>query len=1027
MKRILFVLLLVSTALSAQIQQHSQTECYVRLKKSITQELDFSSIQQLLKQYASPHAIQVKESFKISKSEALKRTYRVKCLEEGQLDNLIQKLSSNSQVEYAEHIQFAQRFITPNDLLPNSVGSNGQWYLYKIKAQQAWDIQTGDSTIKVAICDDAFDINHPDMQGVFVSGADVAEFDTDVTPPTSEFDHGTFIAGLIGANTNNNLGIASLAYGVKIIPIKIANDFDPSQASYGLEGINEAVNRDADLINVSWGFNELSQSLLSVVENALEAGIPIIAAAGNTGDISVNYPAGCLGVISVASTTNTDVRSNFSTYGPSIDVSAPGSSLYSIKPGGLYSVKSGTSFSAPLVTAAVALMLSQNSELSNEQIISCLRSGADNIDIFNPEAQGLLGAGRLNVQQSLNCIVQTNAQYEIEVLSILNPTLSSCNTSFTPVIRVRNNGSQTITSFGLSYQLDSNFPFQYNWTGSIAQGQIELITLNSLNAPVGDHSIKITLGSSLNGNQTDAYSGNNIKIKHFQIVSSTGQPLPFDEDFESGNFTLKNWSIENVSSNFTWEIAAVNGNSPGNTAARLPYFIDYEIAARDYLITPTFNFSGYSSINLDFDLAYKERIFGITDSLILSISTDCGENWIRLMQVPNYEDPSGGLITSVSGAEFFVPQLQSDWCGLTYAQCRTFNLSNFAGFTNVRFRFEGYNGNGGNIYIDNISIYGELSNLPPVANFNANGNQEVCQNRQVSFNNTSLNLPTTYQWFFEGGLPSSSDLLNPTITYNVPGNYDVKLIATNQNGTDSLLLDNYVTIYPLPEVMAIASPDSICRGSSSSLIATGAAQYQWNAGSGLTTLIGDTIPAAPFNSTNYTVTGVSEQGCTDLGSTSLTVLLPPTQPTITLNGASITTEPANSYVWYLNGVELPNSDTISWNPTANGNYNVRIYDEFGCTSISGIFTVTFVGIDVGIGQIGDVSTILFPNPANEKVYVKTTSKIIKLQLFSIDGQLVKQVNNSNELDLQELANGTYILQVANNKGEVVTKRLIVSH
>jgi subtilisin family serine protease len=181
----------------------------------------------------------------------------------------------------------------------------------------------------------------------------------------------------------------------------------------------------------------------------------------------------------------------------------------------LYTVKSGTSFSAPLVTAAVALMLSQNSELSNEQIISCLRSGADNIDIFNPTAQGLMGAGRLNVQQSLNCLVQLNAQYDVEILSILNPTLSSCNTNFSPVVRVRNNGSQTITSLQLNCQLDANFPVQYNWTGSIAQGQIELITLNSLSAPVGNHSIKISSSSSLNGSQTDAYSGNNYKIRYF--------------------------------------------------------------------------------------------------------------------------------------------------------------------------------------------------------------------------------------------------------------------------------------------------------------------------------------------------------------------------------------------------------------------------------------------------------------------------------------------------------------------------------
>jgi len=1023
MKRILFVFLLVSTALSAQIQQHSQTECYIRLKKSIAQELDFSAIQKLLKQYASPYHIEVKESFKVSKSEALKRTYRVKCLEEGQLDNIMRKFSSNPQVEYAEHIQFAQRFITPNDLLPNSVGANGQWYMYKVKAQQAWDIQTGDSTIKVAVCDDAFDINHPDMQGVFEPGIDVAQFDNDVTPPTSAYDHGTFIAGLIAANTNNNLGIASLAYGVKIIPIKIANDFDPTQAAYGLEGINEAVNQNADLINVSWGFSQLSQSLLTVVQNALSAGIPIIAAAGNTGDVSVNYPAGCLGVISVASTTNTDARSSFSTYGSSIDISAPGSSLYSIKPDGLYSVKSGTSFAAPLVTAAVALMLSRNSDLSNEAIISCLRSGADNIDVFNPSAQGLMGAGRLNVQQSLNCLVQSNAQYDAEILSILNPSLSSCNTNFPPVVRVRNSGSQPITSFVLTYQLDLDFPFQFEWNGNLGPGEIELVTLGSLNAPVGNHSIKIRLGATLNQTQADAYSGNNQKIQYFQIVSSTGQSLPFNENFESGGFSANNWFIDNPTSDFTWEISDINGNTPGNTAARLPYFIDTQTGIRDYLTTPTFNFSGYDSIYVDFDIAYKERIFGIIDSLILSISTDCGENWIRLLELPNYTDQSGGLITSVNGNDYFVPQLNNDWCGFNYAPCRSIDLTNFAGFTNVRLRFEGYNGNGNNIYLDNISINGVPSNAPPIANFNANGNQAVCQNRQVTFSNTSLNLPNSFQWFFEEGIPASSSLVNPTITYNNPGNFDVKLVATNINGTDTLLLDDFITVYPLPEVVATVSPDSVCRGSSASLIASGAAQYLWNSGSGLSTLIGDTILATPFNSSNYSVTGVSEDGCTDIGTTSLTVLQLPTQPIITLDNFTLSATPASSYVWYLNAIELPNSDTISWRPTANGNYNVRVYDEFGCTSISGIFSITFVGIE----QLNDFTGSIYPNPAKNKVFVKTMGTLSKLQLYSIEGKFVKEVNNTNELDLEGISDGTYLLKVVDSNNEVAVKRLIVSN
>jgi subtilisin family serine protease len=1021
MKNFLFILLFFTSALSAQVQ-YSNNECYVRLKKEVIEKNHNGNIKETLDFISLPYSVTIKESFKNSKSEALRRTFRLKCNQTGELDNLIRQLNLNTLVEYAEHIYFAQKYVTPNDLLPNTVGSNGQWYIYKVKGPQSWDIQTGDSTIKVAVCDDAFDINHPDMQGSFLPGIDLAENDSDVTPPTAEFDHGTFIAGLINAQTNNNIGIASLAYGVKIIPIKIANDFNPDQASYGLEGINEAVNQGADVINASWGFDVLSQTLITIVENAINAGVPIIAAAGNSGDATVNYPAGCQGVISVAATTNTDTRSSFSTYGSSIDLCAPGSSIYSLKPDGLYTVKSGTSFSAPLVTAAAALMLSKQPNLSNEELTSCLKSGCDNIDIFNNSIQGLLGAGRLNVQQSLNCLQQFNSTYEAEVLSILSPTQSSCLTNFVPVLRIRNNGSQTLTSFQLTYQLDANFPSQYNWSGNLLQGQVALISLPILNAPVGNHSLKITLvGNTLNGNQLDAYSGNNIKIKYFQVISSIGQTLPFAETFENNSFITNNWSIENPSSDFTWDISNVEGNSPGDKAARLPYFIDFEIGARDYLTSPTFNFSGFNQITMEFDVAYKQKVIGIYDSLIINISTNCGESWIRILELPNDTADFGGLQTTTVGGDYFVPTLSSEWCGGQFSSCKTLDLTAFAGFTNVRIQFEGYNGNGNNIYLDNINITGVQSNAAPVANFSAEGNQEICINRQVTFNNTSLNIPTTYQWEFDGGNPSTSTALNPIVTYDSTGEFRVRLIAINAFGRDTLTIDSFITVHPLPTIVASTQPDSICRGSSATLSATGAEQYQWS-GAGLQINNGSSVIASPFNSSNYTVTGISAEGCISSGTTFLTVLLPPVSPTITLEGNEMVSTPANNYVWYLNGVELLNSDTISWMPTANGNYNVRIYDQFGCTSISGIFTINFVGIESENG----LNFSIFPNPANDFVMIKTNGKPNSMIIKSITGQIIKETTNSNLIDLKGIASGTYFLTLLID-GKPQTKRLVISN
>ncbi len=362
----------------------------------------------------------VRRPFYKTSDEKLQRTYLLHFKDIRGVDSLIRQLKQNQEVVYAEKAPLFHIFYTPNDPEFNAATSK-RWYLTVIKAPSAWDIQRGNSKIKVAVLDNGIDINHPDLRTKIVDKIDLGNGDSDPTPPkkTEDWTHGTHVSGLVGAATDNGIGIASVGFNVGLMAVKITYDSTDGKSMYlGYQGIIWAADHGADVINMSWGGPGYYQTGQNVVNYAYNKGCVLVAAAGNDGNTDPSYPADYDHVIAVASTNEDDAKSSFSQYGDAVDVCAPGghnifgnAGIYSTVylPNEDYGFMQGTSMASPIVAGLAGLMLSEDSLLTPEKLEAVMKATCDNIDAKNPDYVGMLGAGRINAFKALQAVKDSMA------------------------------------------------------------------------------------------------------------------------------------------------------------------------------------------------------------------------------------------------------------------------------------------------------------------------------------------------------------------------------------------------------------------------------------------------------------------------------------------------------------------------------------------------------------------------------------------------------------------------------------------
>jgi subtilisin family serine protease len=378
--------------------------------------------------------------------------------------------------------------VTPNDSSYNQLwglhntGQSAGTVDADIDAPEAWEFSTGSADVLVAVIDTGVDYNHLDLRdNIWANPGEIAgngidddgngfiddqrgwDFYANDNNPFDETGHGTHCAGTIGATGNNNLGVTGVCWDVSIIPVRFLGPSGGS-TSDAIEAVNYSTALGVDLSSNSWGGGSFSSLLESAIASANTAGILFVAAAGNdsvNNDSGPHYPSSYSGsnVIAVASTTASDTLSGFSNYGrTSVDLAAPGSSIYSTLPGNLYTSYSGTSMATPHVSGALALLRAMAPELDHLQLKQHLLA---NVDPLPALASITSTGGRLNLAKAAMLlagprIVPTTARIDLtggNGDAFLNPGEQG-----TFVFEFRNIGSETATQLSGVLTADATYP-----------------------------------------------------------------------------------------------------------------------------------------------------------------------------------------------------------------------------------------------------------------------------------------------------------------------------------------------------------------------------------------------------------------------------------------------------------------------------------------------------------------------------------------------------------------------------------------
>jgi len=370
----------------------------------------------------------------VSRHSEFRNVLLVRLNREDEKSSFIHKISRLASVRWAQG-----NHLFRSHLIPDDPYYGDQWGLQAVGAPMAWDINQGSSEIPIAIIDTGCELTHPDLAASlwtnpgeiagnnidddnngyvddihgwdfvdapsFPSSGDYLVRDAD---PSDENGHGTAVAGICGAQMNNGLGVAGLAPGCPIMVLRAGNMDGYLQEDDVASAIFYALDNGAKIINMSFGDTQASPMLEDVMTYATQAGLILVAAAGNYGSAAMVYPAAYNSVLCVGASDQTGQRASFSSYGTSLDLLAPGSGIYTTLLNEGYGTLlggNGSSYSAAFASAAAGLILSEHPEWNANMVISTLKSSCEDVEPAGWDAQsgqGLLRADRaLQIPEAL--------------------------------------------------------------------------------------------------------------------------------------------------------------------------------------------------------------------------------------------------------------------------------------------------------------------------------------------------------------------------------------------------------------------------------------------------------------------------------------------------------------------------------------------------------------------------------------------------------------------------------------------------
>jgi type VII secretion-associated serine protease mycosin len=283
-----------------------------------------------------------------------------------------------------------------------------QYGLESIHADKAWSMTTGTDKVIVAVVDTGVDMGHPDLQNNLMNGYSTVK---GVSSVQDDNGHGTHVAGIIAAISNNGRGGVGLAPKCKIMPVKVLSGKGEGNDSDIAEGIIWAVDHGANIINLSLGGSNAGRTLENAMTYAFNSNVLVIAAMGNNGENIKNYPAAYKNVIAVGATDVKNKTVPFSNYGDWISLSAPGLKIYSTFPrervelskynlAPNYAILSGTSMSVPFVVGLAGLIMSKNPGINRAEIRKRMENSCQDIDAKGFDES--TGHGLIDASKALN-------------------------------------------------------------------------------------------------------------------------------------------------------------------------------------------------------------------------------------------------------------------------------------------------------------------------------------------------------------------------------------------------------------------------------------------------------------------------------------------------------------------------------------------------------------------------------------------------------------------------------------------------
>jgi len=334
----------------------------------------------------------------------------------------VDEYQKDPSVEYASP-NYLRMVSAPNDPYyisgegnPNS--SPSQWALYDIglgptgEGKSGWDLEKGTSEVRIVIIDTGINYKHSDLKNRTDLSLGYNFVSSGTTTPEDDNGHGSHVAGIIGAETNNGIGVAGVNWDCRLIPLKAfdaggsGSDWDISHAL--IWAVDTA---EADVINMSFGGSSDDSMIADAISYAATSDCVLVAAGGNSNSSTPSYPAAYAPVIAVAATDPYDRKASYSNYGTWIDVSAPGGDT---GPGAQYYLHwvfstyryvgyydsytwmAGTSMAAPFVSGLAGLIRAKHPTMEATGVRDLIVNYSDSIDVYNPGYAGMIGPGRIN-------------------------------------------------------------------------------------------------------------------------------------------------------------------------------------------------------------------------------------------------------------------------------------------------------------------------------------------------------------------------------------------------------------------------------------------------------------------------------------------------------------------------------------------------------------------------------------------------------------------------------------------------------